>query len=114
MAGPPEVQGSFSFVFHGGGLLFYCAYFFLPLLVIGLPAVPFLSVFAAYTISNLTAWGKERRIKEIIIIGGLTVVLYAVTIFSFRSEVLALDRWQMATRVHYVLGGNQYFKKRRN
>lgn len=76
-----------------------------------LPAVPFLSVFAAYTISNLTAWGKERRIKEIIIIGGLTVVLYAVTIFSFRSEVLALDRWQMATRVHYVLGGNQYFKK---
>lgn len=76
-----------------------------------LPAVPFLSLFAGYTITLFISWGKEKKFKELITFIGLAIILFVATIFSFRSEVLALDRWQMATRIHYVLGGNQYFKK---
>lgn len=76
-----------------------------------LPAVPFLSLFAAYAITSFISWGREKKIRELIFFIGLAIIFFAGTIFSFRSEVLALDRWQMATRVHYVLGGNQYFKK---
>lgn len=76
-----------------------------------LPAVPFLSLFAGYAINSFISWGKEKKVGELIIFITLAMILFAGTIFSFRSEVLTLDRWQMATRVHYVLGGNQYFKK---
>ena len=76
-----------------------------------LPAVPFLSLFAGYAVTSFISWGKEKKIRELIIFIGVAIILFSGTIFSFRSEVLALDRWQMATRVHYVLGGNQYFKK---
>lgn len=76
-----------------------------------LPAVPFLSLFAAYTMISLISWLKERKIKEFAIYLSLTIAILAATIFSFRSEITAFDRWQLATRVHYVLGGNQYFKE---
>jgi len=76
-----------------------------------LPAVPFLSLFAAYTLISLIAWGQEKRIKKAIIYSGLILILFSATIFSFRSEVAILDRWQMATRIHYVLGGNRFFQK---
>jgi len=76
-----------------------------------LPAVPFLSLFAAYTMISLISWVKERKIKEFTIYLALTIAIWAATIFSFRSEIMAFDRWQLATRVHYVLGGNYYFKK---
>ncbi len=76
-----------------------------------LPAVPFLSLFAAYAVTSFISWGKEKKIKELIIFMSVACLLFMGTVFSFRSEVLALDRWQMATRVHYVLGGNLYFKK---
>lgn len=76
-----------------------------------LPAVPFLSLFAGYAITSFISWGKEKKVGELIIFITLAIILFAGSIFSFRTEVLALDRWQMATRIHYILGGNQYFKK---
>lgn len=76
-----------------------------------LPAVPFLALFSAYTITFFISWVKQRKIKELMIYSGLAIAFLGATNFLFRAEIIAFDRWQMATRVHYVLGGNQNFKK---
>ncbi len=76
-----------------------------------LPAAPFLSLFAAYALIFLYSLVKERQIKKVVICTGLACFLFASTLVLLRSEIKAFDRWQTATRIHYVLGGNMFFQK---
>ncbi|MBI5604260.1 MAG: tetratricopeptide repeat protein [Deltaproteobacteria bacterium] len=76
-----------------------------------LPAVPFLCLFAAYTILSLYDRLKRKQGKPFFLIAVPTVLLFILSVFSLRDEVAALDRWQQATRFHYNLGGNVFFKK---
>jgi tetratricopeptide (TPR) repeat protein len=76
-----------------------------------LPAAPFLSIFAAYTVIYLYTQLRERRVRKYMVCAGLVVGLFAGTNLPFRNEVETLDRWQRITRIHYSLGGNMLFKK---
>jgi tetratricopeptide (TPR) repeat protein len=77
-----------------------------------LPAVPFLAIFAAYGLTYLYSLAAEKRRMLLGGTLGLAVLLYLLVNLPLRKEVDALERWQMATRVHYSLGGNFLFAKR--
>jgi len=77
-----------------------------------LPAAPFLALFAAYALtSSYTLWQEKRRVTLFALLG-LSVLLWPLINLPFRNEVQALERWQVATRIHYSLGGNFHFQKR--
>jgi len=76
-----------------------------------LPAVPFLATFAAYALVSIFSQWREKQFKKLLIYSGMACVLLAGTYFTFRSEVETLDRWQVATRIHYTLGGNRLMQK---
>jgi len=76
-----------------------------------LPAAPFLSIFAAYTVIYLYTQLRESRLRKYMVCAGLVVGLFAGINLPLRNEVETLDRWQRATRIHYSLGGNLLFKK---
>jgi len=77
-----------------------------------LPAAPFLALFAAYALTSFcTLWQEKRRVTLLALLG-FSVLLWPLINLPFRSEVQALERWQVATRIHYSLGGNFLFKKR--
>ena len=76
-----------------------------------LPAAPFLSIFAACTVTSLYTQVRERRLKRFLVCAVLVVALFIGSHLLFRNEIEALDRWQRATRIHYSLGGNFFFKK---
>jgi tetratricopeptide (TPR) repeat protein len=76
-----------------------------------LPAVPFLSIFAAL---SLVKWFHLiRKIKIVKAALGLILLagLLAATTFPFREEIRRFDRWQRASRIHYSLGGRVLFQK---
>jgi len=75
------------------------------------PAAPFLSIFAAYTVTWLYGQLRGGHLIRFLVCSGLVVGLFAGTHLLFRDEVETLDRWQRATRIHYSLGGNLLFKK---
>ena len=75
------------------------------------PAVPYLCLFAGYSlyrIKKTMLWRKTGRAALIILLTGL---LFFVSRFSFRSEILKSDRWQEATRIHYQMGAMPLFVK---
>ena len=76
-----------------------------------LPAAPFLAIFAAYTVTSLYTQLRERRLRRLLACAGLVAALLAGTHLLFRNEIETIDRWQRATRIHYSLGGNLFFKK---
>ena len=39
----------------------------------------------------------------------LVGVFFAVTIFVYRDEIIRVDQWQQATKVHYQMGGVPLF-----
>lgn len=76
-----------------------------------LPAVPFLSLFAAHSLMKWFHLVREGKIVKaalgLILLSGLL----AVTSFPFRDEIRRFDRWQRASRIHYSLGGKMLFQK---
>lgn len=76
-----------------------------------IPAVPFLSIFAAYTLSWLFALIKNNNWKRILIFGGVILIFFVCTNLFFRKEIEIFDQWQKATRIHYSLGGKMLFKR---
>jgi len=77
-----------------------------------LPAAPFLALFGAFALTSFyTLWKEKRRIALSALLG-ISLFLWPLINLPFRNEVQALERWQMATRIHYSLGGNFLFQKR--
>ena len=77
-----------------------------------LPAAPFLALFGAFALTSFyTLWKEKRRIALSALLG-ISLLLWPLINLPFRNEVQALERWQMATRIHYSLGGNFLFQKR--
>jgi len=76
-----------------------------------LPAVPFLSLFAAQAIVVLIDYFKNKQVIKGLFFFGTAVMLLLMTVLPFKKQVATLDRWQQATRVHYNLRGNSLFRK---
>lgn len=78
-----------------------------------MPAVPYLCLFAAKTFCDFcNAWAAKRW-KWVIAVFGALVILYLSTNVLWQCEVVKVDRWQIATKVHYELGASPLFKQHR-
>jgi 4-amino-4-deoxy-L-arabinose transferase-like glycosyltransferase len=78
-----------------------------------IPAVPYLCLFAAYSVYTLREMVVARRFKR----AGVTLVvvgiLFVLTHFVYRVEIIGVDQWQQATKLHYQMGARPLFKKGR-
>lgn len=84
---------------------------FFPVSRYRLPATPFLALFAAWALVKFRSLQQERRNKTLLGCIAITLALFAGTLLLLRPEVVALDRRQTATRIHYSMGGDYFFQK---
>ena len=75
------------------------------------PAVPYLCLFGGYAIFAIKEVIAAKKFKNaavgLIILG----VFFYVTHFFCRDEIIGLDRWQHATKIHYQMGARLLFEK---
>jgi len=76
-----------------------------------LPAVPYLSIFAALTLFSLYRQMHDRQWRTCGVYAAAIVILAAGTELPFQNDIARFDRWQQASRIHYSLGGTMFFKK---
>jgi tetratricopeptide (TPR) repeat protein len=77
------------------------------------PAVPYLCLFAGYAIYALKEMVVSKRFKTaaaVLIVLGL---FFFLTRFFFTDEIVKVDRWQQATKIHYQMGAEPLFKSRK-
>jgi len=88
-------------------LLFFCASRY------RLPNIPFLIIFAAQFLLNISLWLKQNDVKKTV--GSLLFVLLLLvgTYLPFKAEIEAYDHWQQVSRIHYSLGGKKLFESQR-
>ncbi len=84
---------------------------FLPASRYRLPAVPFLSIFAAGYIRDWFHFIRQKKVLEYVTPLVLIPILLAWSYMPFRHEIALFDRWQQASRIHYSLGGRMLFNK---
>jgi hypothetical protein len=74
------------------------------------PAVPFLCLFAGHGLYVLREMVASKKIRQagtgLVLIG----VLFTLTRFVYKGEILNVDQWQQATKIHYQMGGIRLFK----
>jgi len=78
-----------------------------------IPAAPYLCLFAGWTVFSLKKMIVERKFVSTALILLATAVFFFVSYFSFRSEIVKIDRWQVATKIHYQIGAVPQFTKGR-
>jgi 4-amino-4-deoxy-L-arabinose transferase-like glycosyltransferase len=76
-----------------------------------LPAVPFLTIFAAYGLLSMGNLVSKRETAKFLLGIAFCGGFWMAANLPFRHEVETFDRWQQATRIHYSLGGNFSFKR---
>jgi tetratricopeptide (TPR) repeat protein len=74
------------------------------------PAVPYLCLFAGYSIYELKEMVASRKFKKTATVLVLVGLFFALTRFILRGEVRRVDQWQQATKIHYQMGGVTLFK----
>jgi predicted Zn-dependent protease len=77
------------------------------------PAVPYLCLFAAYSVYTLREMVVARRFKRAAVALVLVGIFFVLTHFVYRAEINGVDRWQQATKIHYQMGARPLFKKGR-
>jgi len=76
-----------------------------------IPAAPCMAVFAAFAVVYFFNLLKDKDYKKSgIFLSGL-LVLGLLTSLPYRHEIAGYDQWQNATRLHYSMGANLFFKK---
>ncbi len=76
-----------------------------------MPAVPYLCLFAGYSLYALKEMVTSRRLKQAAVALMVVGLFFALTRLAFRGEILRVDRWQQATKIHYQMGGEPLFKR---
>lgn len=74
------------------------------------PAVPYLCLFAGYGVYVVKEMVSARRFRHA---GGALVlvgIFFALANFVNRDEILNVDQWQQATKIHYQMGGMRLFQ----
>lgn len=73
------------------------------------PAVPYLCIFAAFSLSCTLDRFTVGRLKSAILSLLLIAAIFFFSQFSLKSEIIDTDRWQTATKLHYQLGALPLF-----
>jgi len=74
------------------------------------PAVPYLCLFAGYAIYALKEMVVSKRFKSAAAVLIFLGLFFFLTRFFFTDEIVKVDRWQQATKIHYQMGGKALFK----
>jgi tetratricopeptide (TPR) repeat protein len=74
------------------------------------PAVPYLCLFAGYAIYVLKETVVSKRFKSAASVLIFLGLFFFLTRFFFTDEIVKVDRWQQATKIHYQMGGKPLFK----
>ncbi len=75
------------------------------------PAVPYLCLFAAYSVYRLREMVVARRFKPAAVALVIVGIFFILTHFVYRVEIIGVDRWQQATKIHYQVGARPLFQK---
>jgi len=78
-----------------------------------IPAVPYLSLFAANGAWMIISMFRSGRIRNALVSVTAALVLLGLFNFSFRSELAFLDRWQTASKTRYANTAWPLFNKGR-
>lgn len=79
-----------------------------------LPAVPFLSIFAAQFLMSVSLFIRRKEVKKTALSLVLLLLILAGSYLPFRGEIKQYDLWQQATRIHYVQGKLLYERHSHN
>jgi tetratricopeptide (TPR) repeat protein len=74
------------------------------------PAVPYLCLFAGHAIYTLREMVVSRRFKAASAALVLLGMFFFLTRFFYTDDIVKVDRWQQATKIHYQMGGKALFK----
>ncbi len=77
------------------------------------PAVPYLCLFAGYAIYVLKEMVVSKRFKTTAAVLIFLGFFFFLTRFFFTDEIVKVDRWQQATKIHYQMGAEPLFKSRK-
>ncbi len=77
------------------------------------PAVPYLCLFSGYAIYALKEMIVDKRFRSATGALIIVVVFFGFTTFCCRGEIVNVDRWQRATKIHYQMGARPFFDKGR-
>jgi tetratricopeptide (TPR) repeat protein len=75
------------------------------------PAVPYLCLFAAYSVYRLREMLVERRFRHAAVAMAIVGIFFILTHFVYRVEIIGVDTWQRATKIHYQMGARPLFEK---
>ncbi|MBW1995138.1 MAG: hypothetical protein JRI77_11920, partial [Deltaproteobacteria bacterium] len=77
------------------------------------PVVPYLSLFGGYGVFRIKKMIEAKNYKpaalSIIVIG----MLFVITRFVYRAEILKMEHWQTATKINYQLGARVFYQRGR-
>ena len=74
-----------------------------------LPAVPYLCLFAGFAVSCLKHTLYQKRYRSVMAYLAVVVISFIMVRFVYRVEINAMDRWQKATKIHYLMEARPSF-----
>ena len=75
------------------------------------PAAPYLCLFGGHAVFALKEMVAAKRFKTATVALILLGMFFFLTNFFHRDEIIGVDRWQQATKIHYQMGAQPFFKK---
>jgi tetratricopeptide (TPR) repeat protein len=76
-----------------------------------MPAVPYLCLFAGYSLYALKEMVASRRLRRAAVSVMIAGLFFALSRWTFRGEIRSVDQWQQATKVHYQMGAVPLFRR---
>ena len=76
-----------------------------------MPAVPYLCLFAGYSLYALKEMVGSRRLRQAAVSLMVVGVLFVSTRLVFRGEIRHVDLWQQATKIDYEMGAVQLYRR---
>lgn len=78
-----------------------------------LPAVPYLCLFAGFAVSCLKHTLYQKRYRSVMAYLAVVVLSFIMVRFVYRVEINAMDRWQKATKIYYIMEARPAFQMKK-
>jgi tetratricopeptide (TPR) repeat protein len=78
-----------------------------------LPAVPYLCLFAGFAVSCLKHALYQKRYRSVMAYLTVVVLSFSMVRFVYRVEINAMDRWQKATKIYYLIEARPAFQMKK-
>jgi len=75
------------------------------------PAVPYLCIFSGVAVFRLREMLGMKRFKSVVFSVLFAGVLFFLTHFIYSKEIIRMDKWQEATKIHYQMDARPLYDK---